>query len=62
MGGAFKWPCLQDVMDYRQQVRELVTTVIKTAPLDLPVTPEHPWVSDYTSSGPACQKKMFHLL
>ena len=49
MGGAFKWPSLQEVLDYRQKVRELVTKVIETAPLELPITQEHPWVSGFIS-------------
>ena len=51
MGGAFKWPSLKEVMEYRQTVRELVTKVIETAPLELPVTHDHPWVS-YSCTEP----------
>ena len=45
LGGAFKWPSLQEVMDYRRKVHDLVVMVIETAPLVLPVTQDHPWVS-----------------
>lgn len=45
MGGSFKWPRLSEVLEYRRQVRELVINIIETAPLQLPVTQDHPWVS-----------------
>ena len=44
MGGAFKWPAIRDVLEYRAQVREMVIDVIENAPLQLPITQEHPWV------------------
>lgn len=44
MGGAYKWPCLREVMEYRQMVRDMVIHVIETAPLKLPINQEHPWV------------------
>lgn len=43
LGGAFKWPSLEEVMKYRKQVSEVVLDVIDNAPLQLPVTMEHPW-------------------
>ena len=46
MGGAFQWPSLKVVLDYRQKVRDLVINVIEKAPLKLPITMDHPWVSD----------------
>ena len=46
MGGAFKWPTIRDVLEYRAQVREMVIDVIENAPLQLPITQEHPWVSE----------------
>ena len=46
MGGAFKWPAICDVLEYRVQVRKLVIDVIENAPLQLPITQEHPWVSE----------------
>jgi len=45
MGGSFKWPRLSEVLEYRRQVRELVINIIETAPLELPVTQDHPWWS-----------------
>lgn len=44
MGGSFKWPPLSEVLEYRRQVRELVISIIETAPLELPITQDHPWV------------------
>ena len=44
LGGAFKWPSVQDVMEYRRKVYDLVIRVIETAPLELPITQDHPWV------------------
>ena len=46
MGGAYQWPGLSEVMQYRKSVRQLVTDVITSAPLSLPVTPDHPWVRE----------------
>ena len=47
MGGSFKWPPLSEVLEYRRQVRELVISIIETAPLELPITQDHPWVCPY---------------
>ena len=44
MGGAFKWPSLQSVMEYRAKVKNVVSKVIETAPLNLPIHHTHPWV------------------
>ena len=44
MGGSFKWPSVSDVLSYRQEVRKVVLDVIDSAPLQLPVTTDHPWV------------------
>ena len=44
MGGAYQWPGLNKVMQYRKIVRQLVCDVINSAPLSLPVTMENPWV------------------
>ena len=46
MGGAYKWPAIHDVLEYRAQVRELVIDIIENAPLQLPINQEHPWVSE----------------
>lgn len=45
MGGSYQWPSLQEVMEYRQKVKDLVIDVIENAPLTLPINQEHPWVS-----------------
>lgn len=44
LGGAFKWPSLHEVLEYRRQVHDMVVKVIETAPLELPITQDHPWV------------------
>ena len=44
MGGAFQWPGLKEVMEYRETVRQLVCDVISSAPLSLPVTMDNSWV------------------
>lgn len=43
MGGAFKWPPLSDVVEYRRNVRNVVTNIIKDTPLQLPITMESRW-------------------
>ena len=45
MGGAFKWPDLEEVVGYRKKVKEVVLSVIDNTPLKLPVTQDSPWVS-----------------
>lgn len=42
MGGAFQWPTLPEVHAYREAVRDVVSTVIMSTPLKLPVTSESP--------------------
>ena len=44
MGGAYKWPSLKEVVQYRKDVRGLVCDLISSAPLSLPVTMDTPWV------------------
>lgn len=39
----YDWPSVAKVQAYRDQVRALVTRLIDTAPLTLPVNWEHPW-------------------
>ena len=46
MGGAYNWPSLAEVIQYRQQVRKTVLDVIDSTPLQLPVTPDHQWVNN----------------
>ena len=45
MGGAFKWPTVEEVVKYRTKVKNVVIEVIETAPLHLPIHHDHPWVS-----------------
>ena len=45
MGGKFKWPRVEDVAEYRHNVKELLLGTIDSTPLQLPVTMESPWVS-----------------
>ena len=45
MGGSFKWPSVQEVMKYRQQVRETILQLLDTVPIELPITQESPLVS-----------------
>ena len=39
----YDWPTSQEVLAYRNQVRDVVDRVIKTAPLQMPVDWSHPW-------------------
>ncbi|OHC25870.1 MAG: SAM-dependent methyltransferase [Pseudomonadales bacterium RIFCSPLOWO2_12_59_9] len=39
----YDWPSVAAVRDYRRQVRELVSEVIRTAPLSLPIDAQNPW-------------------
>ena len=45
MGGSYDWPSVSEVLDYRHRVKEVILKFIDTAPLELPITREHPWVS-----------------
>ena len=47
MGGSYKWPALDELIRYRNQVRDMVLDCIERFPFDLPVTQESPWVSHY---------------
>ena len=45
MGGAFEWPSLKEVHEYRTTVRDVVSTVIASTPIELPITMDSPlWV------------------
>ena len=55
MGGAFKWPELEEIVEYRQKVKEVVLSVIDNTPLQLPVTQESPWVSPFCSPLTLCR-------
>ncbi|KAL5016943.1 hypothetical protein ScPMuIL_006532 [Solemya velum] len=43
MGGGIKWPSLEEVVDYRRTVRNIVLGVIRDTPLELPITKDSPW-------------------
>ena len=44
MGGAFSWPSMPEVVEYRRQVREMILKIIDDTPLELPITKGSPWV------------------
>ncbi len=39
----YDWPTVVEVKAYRQQLKEQVNTIIKTAPLELPINWQNPW-------------------
>jgi 5-histidylcysteine sulfoxide synthase/putative 4-mercaptohistidine N1-methyltranferase len=39
----YDWPSVAEVMDYRNKVREVVESLIRTLPLVLPINWSHPW-------------------
>ncbi|XP_050402624.1 uncharacterized protein LOC126818955 [Patella vulgata] len=43
MGGSYKWPSIQTVVEYRQQVRNIIKNIIQETPLQLPITMDSPW-------------------
>ncbi|XP_046339628.2 uncharacterized protein LOC124120813 [Haliotis rufescens] len=43
MGGGFEWPSLDQVVKYRQRVRNLILDQIDDTPLTLPITAESSW-------------------
>ncbi|ESO92928.1 hypothetical protein LOTGIDRAFT_239568 [Lottia gigantea] len=43
MGGSYKWPTIESVVDYRRQVRNIITNIIEKTPLELPINMESPW-------------------
>lgn len=50
MGGSFKWPSVQDVLQYRGKVRQMVLDLISSVPLKLPISQDDPVVSAYIES------------
>ena len=44
MGGAYKWPSLEEVVAYRKEVRDVILEIIKDTPLKLPITMNSPCV------------------
>lgn len=47
MGGSYQWPSLENVVQFRLKVRNVIRKVIEDTPLELPVTQESKWVSIY---------------
>ncbi|ELU18927.1 hypothetical protein CAPTEDRAFT_226801 [Capitella teleta] len=43
MGGQLKWPKLDNVVDYRRKVRDVIINIIKKTPLQLPINMDSPW-------------------
>lgn len=39
----YNWPSLKETREYRQKVYEVVTNIIETIPLSLPITQDSPW-------------------
>lgn len=44
MGGNYQWPSLEEVVNYRRQVKNLILDMIQNTPLELPITMDSPWV------------------
>jgi hypothetical protein len=44
MGGSYNWPSVEEVMDYRRTVKNIIIKMIQDTPLVLPITKESPWV------------------
>ena len=44
MGGKFEWPAVQEAVEYRRQVRQLILRKIEVTPFKLPITRDSPWV------------------
>lgn len=47
MGGKFKWPSVDRVIEYRKNVKQLILKIIDDTPLELPVTHDSLWVCFY---------------
>ncbi|KAK2139594.1 hypothetical protein LSH36_1699g00008 [Paralvinella palmiformis] len=43
MGGKYKWPALDDVIEYRRRVRKLIIDCIEKTELELPITMDSQW-------------------
>ncbi len=54
MGGSFRWPTLPEVMNYRDKVKGVVNDVIDSTLLQLPITPDSPWVSGVALNCACC--------
>lgn len=44
MGGAYIWPSLSEVLEYRNQVKQVVVDLIDCTSIEVPVTQQSPWV------------------
>jgi hypothetical protein len=45
MGSTIEWPSVQEVYEYRCQVREQILQLIEETPLELPIKSDDPFVS-----------------
>ena len=45
MGGSYQWPSIEEVWQYRQEVRQAILDMIDSESFQLPVTPDHPMVN-----------------
>ncbi|KAL8572528.1 hypothetical protein ACOMHN_019567 [Nucella lapillus] len=43
MGGSYKWPSVEEVVEYRRNVRNIILKMITDTPVHLPITMESPW-------------------
>ncbi|PVD22640.1 hypothetical protein C0Q70_15895 [Pomacea canaliculata] len=43
MGGGYKWPSVDDVVEYRRNVRNIILKLIADTTLVLPITMDTPW-------------------
>ncbi|KAK3089792.1 hypothetical protein FSP39_006572 [Pinctada imbricata] len=43
MGGSYQWPTVEETVEYRRVVKNLVLKLIQDTPLELPITMESPW-------------------
>ncbi|KAL3870051.1 hypothetical protein ACJMK2_042668 [Sinanodonta woodiana] len=43
MGGSYKWPPIEEVVEYRRQVRNIILGIIHKTPLELPITMDSVW-------------------
>ena len=44
MGGAYIWPRLCEVLEYRNKVKQVVSNVIDNGSIVTPITQQLPWV------------------
>nr|QTC10020.1 conA [Conus imperialis] len=43
MGGSYKWPSVEEIVEYRRNVRNIILKLIVDTPLQLPITMDSPW-------------------